>query len=124
MGMSVIFGMSGTATVKMVAVKDGYQPSDVETYQYFIRVGTPVAFPGDGEWKELSDTVKLSSTTPGATIYYTLDVNTLEELTGLRVSRLGFGRHACGGCRRGPRGGWVGALHPGGIERRWPRLPP
>ncbi|HQI94118.1 MAG TPA: glycoside hydrolase family 3 C-terminal domain-containing protein [Fervidobacterium sp.] len=73
MGMSVIFGMSGTATVKMVAVKDGYQPSDVETYQYFIRVGTPVAFPGDGEWKELSDTVKLSSTTPGATIYYTLD---------------------------------------------------
>ena len=73
MGMSVIFGMSGTATVKMVAVKDGYQPSDVATYQYFIRVGTPVAFPGAGEWKELPDTVKLSSTTPGATIYYTLD---------------------------------------------------
>ena len=73
MGMSVIFGMSGTATVKMAAVKDGYEPSDVVTYQYFIRVGTPVAFPGAGEWKELPDTVKLSSTTPGATIYYTLD---------------------------------------------------
>lgn len=65
--------ISNTTTVKVVAIKDGYEPSDVVTYQYLIRVSAPTVSPSTGEWKEVPDTVKLSSTTPGATIYYTLD---------------------------------------------------
>ncbi|MEN6591255.1 MAG: chitobiase/beta-hexosaminidase C-terminal domain-containing protein, partial [Fervidobacterium sp.] len=65
--------ISNTTTVKVVAIKDGYEPSDVVTYQYLIRVSAPTVSPSAGEWKEVPDTVKLSSATPGATIYYTLD---------------------------------------------------
>ncbi|WP_052465331.1 chitobiase/beta-hexosaminidase C-terminal domain-containing protein [Thermotoga profunda] len=60
-------------TLKLVAVKDGMESSDVVTYQYIIRVSTPKASPGPGDWKKLPEKITLSCATPGATIYFTTD---------------------------------------------------
>lgn len=74
---TLMFGRSisimNTTLLKVVAVKEGMKPSNVVAYQYVIRVATPRATPGPGEWKELPDTISLYSTTPGAVIYYTTD---------------------------------------------------
>ncbi|ABV33602.1 MULTISPECIES: glycoside hydrolase family 3 C-terminal domain-containing protein [Pseudothermotoga] len=60
-------------TLKVAAVKNGMEPSDVVTYNYLIRVMAPKVSPGAGEWKQLPEKIVLSTTTPGATIYYTTD---------------------------------------------------
>lgn len=62
-----------TCLLKAVAVKEGIEPSDIVSYQYFIKVSDPKPNLEDGEWKELPNEIILSSSTPDAIIYYTTD---------------------------------------------------
>ena len=68
------FSVSATTTVKAIASKSGMSNSGVfsATYTMAPKVATPVASPAPGVY--VSPTViTLTSTTPGATIYYTTD---------------------------------------------------
>lgn len=65
--------ISFTTVIKTVAIKEGFEPSDVVEAKFIIRVASPEAWPGPGEWRELPSTVQLISSTPQATIFYTLD---------------------------------------------------
>jgi len=68
-----------TSTLKAIAVKSGMANSGILTAAYTINIPsntvvTPTANPPAGTYNA-DQTVTLSSTTPGATIYYTLDGN-------------------------------------------------
>jgi uncharacterized protein (DUF362 family) len=71
--------ISATTTLKAIAVKDKMANSKILTALYTINipsgtVATPTADPGAGTYNT-AQTVTLSSTTPDASIYYTLDGN-------------------------------------------------
>lgn len=65
--------VSSTSVIKAVAVKEGSEPSEIVEAKFFIRVASPEAWPGPGQWRELPPTVTLSCSTPQATIFYTTD---------------------------------------------------
>jgi hypothetical protein len=63
-------------TVKAIAVKDGMTDSDVMEAAYTIaKVATPTASPAAGTVANLTQ-ITLSTSTPGAAIYYNVDSNT------------------------------------------------
>jgi len=63
-------------TLKAITIKAGFDDSDVTTETYTIpKVATPVLDPSSGEY--LADqTVAITCSTPGSTIYYTTDGST------------------------------------------------
>jgi hypothetical protein len=64
-----------TTTVRAIAAATGYQPSGVASAAYSIsesQVATPTFVPGAGTYSS-AQTVTISSTTSGVTIYYTTD---------------------------------------------------
>ncbi|MBI3228665.1 MAG: chitobiase/beta-hexosaminidase C-terminal domain-containing protein [Burkholderiales bacterium] len=65
---------AANTTVKAIAYKTGMQDSDVLTAQYQIQccAATPVISPNGGNFN-MPQSVSISSSTPNATIYYTLD---------------------------------------------------
>jgi transcription elongation GreA/GreB family factor len=69
-------GITAALTIKAVAVKDGMTDSSTLTASYTVaapgRVAQPSAYPPDGE-VSIGTAVTLSTTTPGAEIYYTVD---------------------------------------------------
>ncbi|TGV24180.1 hypothetical protein EN829_044530, partial [Mesorhizobium sp. M00.F.Ca.ET.186.01.1.1] len=69
--------VNSAMTIKAIAVKAGMTDSAVMSESYTIQpqVATPTAEPGSGA-VPAGTTVELSTTTPGATIYYTTDGNT------------------------------------------------
>ncbi len=71
------FTLSVSATIKAIAVKNGYQNSSVTTNSYTITplVPTPVIDPAGGNYSE-NVIVTLVDILPGASIYYTLDGST------------------------------------------------
>ncbi|WP_314306445.1 chitobiase/beta-hexosaminidase C-terminal domain-containing protein, partial [Brevibacillus parabrevis] len=68
--------VNSAMTIKAIAVKAGMTDSAVMSESYTIQpqVATPTAEPGSGA-VPAGTTVALSTTTPGATIYYTTDGN-------------------------------------------------
>ena len=75
--------ISATTTLKAIAVKNGMNNSAILTATYTINTGnpqpqtvaTPVANPNGGTYTE-AQSVTLSCSTSGASIYYTIDGNT------------------------------------------------
>ncbi len=74
--LSVLYTMpitlSGTTTVKAMAVKTGMLDSSVGSHLYTFKAARP-AFGTAGGWYQTAQTVTLTSDTPGARIYYTTD---------------------------------------------------
>jgi hypothetical protein len=66
--------ISSNTTLKAMAVKTGWSDSDIMTEQYTFlpQVATPTANPDAGVYSSAQE-VTLSTTTEGATIYYTTD---------------------------------------------------
>ena len=62
-----------TTTIKAVGIKEGSRYSDVISNNYIIKVNAPVFSVEAGHIYQSYQTVELSSSTIGATIYYTLD---------------------------------------------------
>ena len=62
--------VSSTTTIKSIAVKAGLTNSDVSTATYTLKVAAPTFSVAAGKYSE-GQTVTLSTTTEGATIYYT-----------------------------------------------------
>ena len=64
--------ITAATTIKAIAVKDGYTDSDIASAEYTILVpaATPTFSPGTGTYTWAQD-VTISTTTDGATIYYT-----------------------------------------------------
>jgi hypothetical protein len=74
---SAPINISETITIKAYAVKDNMSDSDVVSFTYIIdlsaeEVAAPTASPGSGTY-EATVSVSLSTATPGAAIYYTID---------------------------------------------------
>ena len=69
--------MSATETLEAIAVASGYGPSAVETAAYSIApiLPAPVLSPAPGTYPT-AQTVTISDSTAGATIYYTTDGTT------------------------------------------------
>ena len=68
------FTLSSNATVKAIAVKTGWNNSDVASasFTYTVEtVATPTITPNGGELKYGNNTVTIACATDGATIYYT-----------------------------------------------------
>ncbi len=65
--------LNTSATLKMIAVKDGMDDSDVAAYDYTITAASPATVYGSGEYKTLPGNITLTSATSDAAIYYTLD---------------------------------------------------
>ena len=68
------FTLSSNATVKAIAVKSGWNNSDVASasFTYTVEtVATPTITPNGGELKYGNNTVTIACATDGATIYYT-----------------------------------------------------
>ncbi|MGC2477984.1 MAG: chitobiase/beta-hexosaminidase C-terminal domain-containing protein, partial [Candidatus Sulfotelmatobacter sp.] len=59
-----------TTTIRAIAAGNGYPPSSVATATYTIQAVTPTFSPGSGTYNT-SQSVTLSDTTPGVSIYYT-----------------------------------------------------
>jgi hypothetical protein len=64
-----------TQTLKAIAVASGYTPSAVAGATYTIQVATPTFSPAAGTYAQ-AQSLALSDTTSGATIYYTTDGST------------------------------------------------
>ena len=65
--------IAANATIQAIACKEGWSDSEVSTGSYAFRV-SPVSFnPVEGAYTEHDREITLSSTTPGASIRYTLD---------------------------------------------------
>jgi len=62
-----------TTVIKAVAIKEGLEASRLAEAKFVIRVSRPEAWPGPGEWHSLPAKIALSCSTPGASIFYTLD---------------------------------------------------
>jgi YD repeat-containing protein len=67
--------VSSTETVKAIAAKTGYTNSSVGSAAYTMQVATPTFSPGAGTYTSIQ-TVTISDTTTGATIYYTTNGST------------------------------------------------
>jgi alpha-tubulin suppressor-like RCC1 family protein len=63
-------------TVKVKAWKGSMPPSDTATRVYTLQVATPTATPSGGSNLTTTQNVVLATTTPGATVRYTLDGST------------------------------------------------
>ena len=75
--LSTLLNINVNTTIKAYATKNGMTDSDVVTFTYTInllQVAMPTADPLPGDFN-LAITVRLSTTTEGATIYYTTDGN-------------------------------------------------
>ncbi len=73
--LSTLLNINVNTTIKAYATKNGMTDSDVVTFTYTInllQVAMPTADPLPGDFN-LAITVRLSTTTEGATIYYTTD---------------------------------------------------
>ncbi len=64
-----------TTTLKAVAIRSGYSNSSISSETYTIKVNVPIASPV-GTSSSSTISVTLTSTTTGATIYYTTDGST------------------------------------------------
>lgn len=67
--------ISSTSTIKAIALKNDYLPSEMITGLFeidYISVAVPIFSPIPGNYKT-SQMITLNSSTPGANIYYTLD---------------------------------------------------
>ena len=67
--------LSQSTTLKAIAIKSEMANSDIMSEAYIINVATPVASPDAGTYTS-AQSVTLSTTTSGATIYYTIDGST------------------------------------------------
>jgi hypothetical protein len=67
--------ISSPETLRAIATSSGYSTSGVGSASYTFAAGTPTFSPGTGIYT-LAQTVTISDTTPGATIYYTTDGTT------------------------------------------------
>ena len=68
--------ISRNTTVKAIAIADGYLDSSVVMGSYTIMTAKPVLTPAPTQSFSTPQTVTMSSATPDATIYYTLDGST------------------------------------------------
>lgn len=96
-GTSVTLSTVGSHTVKAIAVKDGLS-SSVSTANYTVTAAAPAAptfTPASGSSAEGSLTVTMSSSTSGATIYYTTDGSTptTSSSSGTSVTLNTIGSH-------------------------------
>jgi len=69
-----------TTTLKAIAYKDGYDPSDIKTGVYTLTVKTPVFDPVAGSYSS-GTMISITCGTPGVTIYYTTDGSDPTELS-------------------------------------------
>jgi hypothetical protein len=67
--------VSGTETVKALAVESGFTSSAVASATYALIAATPTFSPGAENYRSVQ-TVTIGDTTPGATIHYTTDGTT------------------------------------------------
>jgi len=67
--------VTGSTTIKAIAIKEGWNNSDILTAIYTFPVAAPTATPAAGTYIT-AQSVTLSTTTTGADIYYTLDGTT------------------------------------------------
>jgi glucosylceramidase len=67
--------VSTTQTIRAMATASGYTDSVVASATYTIAAATPVFSPAAGTFTS-AQTVTITDTTPGATIYYTIDGST------------------------------------------------
>lgn len=65
--------VSSTSVIKAVAVKEGFEPSEIVEAKFIIRVASPEAWPGPGQYRQLPPTVTLICSTPQSAIFYTTD---------------------------------------------------
>jgi hypothetical protein len=72
---SVSVAISKNTTIKAIAVATGYAASPMSASTYSIQAATPVFSPKGGTYST-AQPVTLSSTTPGAKVYYTTDGST------------------------------------------------
>jgi hypothetical protein len=75
------FAISGTTTVKAIAYASGLTDSTVATATYTIKAVAPTFSPAAGTYNA-PQTVTLSTTTPGASINYTLDGTAPSDTAG------------------------------------------
>ncbi|HPG59299.1 MAG TPA: chitobiase/beta-hexosaminidase C-terminal domain-containing protein, partial [Candidatus Wallbacteria bacterium] len=66
------FAINANATVKAAAFKADMKDSQMASEKYYINAKAPMFVPPDGEYKA-GQSVAITSATPGAEIYYTLD---------------------------------------------------
>lgn len=64
--------IDSTVTIRAIATRTGWTSSDVVSSTYSYQVATPIFTPDSGVYNFFQD-VRLSTPTPGASIFYTLD---------------------------------------------------